>query len=164
MKRLSSITLSPLYAHFSETLSGLTSIRAFRTVSRFRQENELLLEANQKAQFSSIATSQWLALRLQFIGVTLLAGVSVMAVLQHQYNIADPGLIGLAITYALSVTGLLSGVVNSFTETEREMIAVERVKQYLDNVPMENATGDSPPYAWPSQGVVEFREVVLKYR
>ncbi|EFN60726.1 Multidrug resistance-associated protein 7 [Camponotus floridanus] len=164
VKRLSSITLSPLYAHFSETLSGLTSIRAFRTVPRFKQENELLLEASQKTQFASVAISQWLALRLQFIGVALLAGVSIMAVLQHQYNIADPGLIGLAITYALSVTGLLSGVVNSFTETEREMIAVERVKQYLDHVPTENMTGTNPPYAWPSQGVVEFREVVMKYR
>ncbi|XP_032672438.1 multidrug resistance-associated protein 7 isoform X2 [Odontomachus brunneus] len=164
VKRLSSVTLSPLYAHFNETLSGLTSIRAYRTVPRFKQENELLLEASQKAQFASLAASQWLALRLQFIGVTLLAGISIMAVLQHQYNIADPGLIGLAITYALSITTLLSGVVNSFTETEREMIAVERVKQYLDNVPTENAMGDNPPYAWPSQGVVEFREVVLKYR
>jgi len=164
VKRLSSITLSPLYAHFSETLSGLTSIRAFRTVPRFKQENELLLEASQKTQFASVAISQWLALRLQFIGVALLAGVSIMAVLQHQYSIADPGLIGLAITYALSVTGLLSGVVNSFTETEREIIAVERVKQYLDHVPTENVTGTNPPYAWPSQGVVEFREVVLKYR
>lgn len=124
----------------------------------------MLLEANQKTQFASIAIGQWLALRLQFIGVALLAGVSIMAVLQHQYNIADPGLIGLAITYALSVTGLLSGVVNSFTETEREMIAVERVKQYLDNVPTENTIGTNPPYAWPSQGVVEFKEVVLKYR
>lgn len=164
VKRLSSVTLSPLYAHFNETLSGLTSIRAFRTVPRFKQENELLLEANQKTQFASIAAAQWLALRLQFIGVALLAGVSIMAVLQHQYNIADPGLIGLAITYALSVTGLLTGVVNSFTETEREMIAVERVKQYLDNIPIENTMGTNPPYAWPSQGVVEFREVVLKYR
>ncbi|XP_011138357.1 multidrug resistance-associated protein 7 isoform X2 [Harpegnathos saltator] len=164
VKRLSSVTLSPLYAHFNETLSGLASIRAFRTVPRFKQENELLLEASQKTQFASVAASQWLALRLQFIGVTLLAGVSIMAVLQHQYNIADPGLIGLAITYALSVTGLLSGVVNSFTETEREMIAVERMKQYLDNVPTENTMGDNPPYAWPSQGVVEFREVILKYR
>ncbi|KYM96883.1 PREDICTED: multidrug resistance-associated protein 7 [Cyphomyrmex costatus] len=164
VKRLSSITLSPLYAHFNETLNGLTSIRAFRTVPRFKQENELLLEASQKTQFASIASGQWLALRLQLIGVALLAGVSVMAVLQHQYNIADPGLIGLAITYALSVTGLLSGVVNSFTETEREMIAVERVKQYLDNVPTENTMGTNPPYAWPSQGVVEFQEVVLKYR
>ncbi|XP_076239385.1 ATP-binding cassette sub-family C member 10 [Calliopsis andreniformis] len=164
LKRLSSAALSPLYAHFNETLHGLSTIRAFRTVPRFKQENELLLEISQKTQFASIAVSQWLALRLQLIGVALLTGVCVIAVLQHQYNTADPGLTGLVITYILSITGLLSGVVNAFTETEREMIAVERVKQYLENVPVENMKGDNPPYAWPSQGVVEFREVELKYR
>ncbi|XP_043508427.1 ATP-binding cassette sub-family C member 10 [Frieseomelitta varia] len=164
LKRLSSAALSPLYAHFNETLHGLSTIRAFRTVSRFEQENELLLEISQKTQFASFAVSQWLALRLQLIGVALLAGVSNIAVLQHQYNIADPGLIGLIITYTLSVTGLLSGVVNAFTETEREMIAVERVKQYLENIPIETVKGENPPYAWPSQGVIEFRDVVLKYR
>ncbi|KAF7405702.1 hypothetical protein HZH68_005071 [Vespula germanica] len=164
LKRLSSTSLSPLYAHFNETLYGLTSIRAFRAVSRFKQENELLLEASQKTQFASISASQWLSLRLQFIGISLLAGVSIIAVLQHQYDIADPGLIGLAITYALSVTSLLSGVVNAFTETERELIAIERVKQYLDDIPVETIGGESPPYAWPSQGVIEFKNVVLKYR
>lgn len=111
-----------------------------------------------------MAAGQWLSLRLQFIGVVLLAGVCLMAVVQHQFDVADSGLIGLAITYALSVTGLMSGVVNVFTETEREIIAVERVKQYLDNIPTENIDGDNPPYAWPSQGVVEFRNVTLKYR
>ncbi|CAD6234353.1 GSCOCT00001844001.2-RA-CDS [Cotesia congregata] len=164
LKRLGSTSLSPLYAHFNETLQGLNSIRAFRVVPRFKHQNEIYLEANQKASFASIAAGQWLGLRLQFIAIALLGGVCVMAVLQHQFDVADPGLIGLAITYALSVTGLLSGVVNVFTETEREMISVERIKQYLDNVPTENSAGDSPPYAWPSQGVVEFKEVVLKYR
>nr|XP_012137463.1 PREDICTED: multidrug resistance-associated protein 7 isoform X2 [Megachile rotundata] len=164
LKRLSSTALSPLYAHFNETLHGLSTIRAFRTVPRFKQENELLLEVSQKTQFASFAVSQWLALRLQLIGVALLAGVSTIAILQHQYDIADPGLIGLVVTYTLSITGLLSGVVNAFTETEREMIAVERVKQYLENVPVETIKGDNPPYAWPSQGVVEFKDVVLKYR
>lgn len=164
LKRLSSTTLSPVYGHFNETLQGLSSIRAFRATSRFKRENELHVEANQKAQFASIAAAQWLGLRLQFIGVALLGGVAVIAVIQHQFDIADPGLVGLAIAYALSVTGLLSGVVNAFTETEREMIAVERVKQYLENTSTEPAAGDHPPYAWPSQGVVEFKDVVLKYR
>ncbi|XP_017878786.1 multidrug resistance-associated protein 7 [Ceratina calcarata] len=164
LKRMSSAALSPLYAHFNETLHGLSTIRAFRTVPRFKQDNELLLEVSQKTQFASFAAGQWLALRLQLIGVTLLAGVSNIAVWQHQYGIADPGLIGLVITYTLSVTGLLSGVVNAFTETEREMIAVERVKQYLEDVPVEIAKGENAPYAWPTQGVIEFKDVILKYR
>ncbi|XP_063975408.1 ATP-binding cassette sub-family C member 10 isoform X2 [Diachasmimorpha longicaudata] len=164
LKRLSSTSLSPLYTHFNETLQGLSIIRAYRVVPRFKHDNELFLEASQKAMFASVAAAQWLALRLQFIGVALLAGVCVLAVIQHQFDVADPGLIGLAITYALGVTGLLSGVVNVFTETEREMISVERIKQYFEDVPTEDLTGDNPPYAWPSQSVVEFRNVVLRYR
>lgn len=162
---MSSTALSPLYEHFNESLQGLSSIRAYRATPRFKLENELYLDLSQRTQFSSAAANQWLSLRLQFIGVALLTGVAIMAVVQHQYDVADPGFIGIAITYTLSITGLLSGVINAYTETEREMIAVERVKEYLDTVPLENKMhGDSPPYAWPSQGVIEFREVALKYR
>lgn len=71
----------------------------------------------------------------------------------------------MAISYALSMTGLLSGVVNAFTETEREMIAVERVSQYIEEVDPEITTYImDPPYAWPCQGVISFNNVVLKYR
>lgn len=75
------------------------------------------------------------------------------------------GLVGLAISYALSVTGLLNGVVNAFTETEREMIAVERVNQYIEIVVPERTNEVMvPPYAWPLHGVITFQDVVLKYR
>ena len=77
----------------------------------------------------------------------------------------DAGLIGLAISYSLAVTGLLSGVVNAFTETEKEMISVERACQYIEEVEAEQSREILfPPYAWPSQGVVTFNNVVLKYR
>ncbi|KAF2904349.1 hypothetical protein ILUMI_01807 [Ignelater luminosus] len=95
----------------------------------------------------------------------MVTGVGFIAVIQHQFDVANPGLVGLAISYALSMTGLLSGVVNAFTETEREMIAVERVSQYIEEVEPETATYImDPPYAWPCQGVVSFNNVVLKYR
>lgn len=75
------------------------------------------------------------------------------------------GLVGLAISYVLSVTGLLSGVVTAFTESEREMISVERIEQYLRETETENLREIiAPPYAWPSQGVVSFENVILKYR
>ena len=46
-----SVTLSPIYAHFSETLTGLATIRALRDEARFKQENEYRLETNQRANF-----------------------------------------------------------------------------------------------------------------
>jgi len=45
--------------------------------------------------------------------------------------------VGLAISYALSVTNLLSGVVTSFTETEKQMVSVERAMQYIQGAPKE---------------------------
>ena len=44
---------------------------------------------------------------------------------------SSKGLVGLAISYALSVTDRLSGMVTSFTETEKQMVSVERAVQYL---------------------------------
>ncbi|XP_071445342.1 ATP-binding cassette sub-family C member 10 [Hetaerina americana] len=167
LKRLSSVTLSPLYSHFNETLQGLQTIRAYRAVSRFKLENEEYLEANQKAQLASQAAGQWLSLRIQFIGVVIISGVGLIAVIQHQFSVANPGLVGLAISYALSVSGLLGGVVNAFVETEREMVAVERLYQYIDTVqPEETKDGQciACPYVWPFQGAIIFNNVVLKYR
>ncbi|XP_063242885.1 ATP-binding cassette sub-family C member 10 [Bacillus rossius redtenbacheri] len=165
LKRLSSVSLSPVYSHFSETLAGLPTIRAFRATPRFRRENEDYLEANQKCQYASQAAGQWLGLRLQFIGVAMVTGIGFIAMLQHQFNVANPGLIGLAISYALSVTSILNGLVNAFTETEKEMVAVERVCQYTEEVVPERSEELAlPPYGWPGQGVVTFHEVVLKYR
>lgn len=52
-------------------------------------------------------------------------------------SLPPPGLVGLAISYALSITNLLSGVVSSFTETEKQMVSVERADQYIKNVEPE---------------------------
>jgi ABC-type multidrug transport system fused ATPase/permease subunit len=53
LKRLSTVTLSPIYAHFSETLAGLPTIRALRASRRFMTENEERLTVNQRANFGS---------------------------------------------------------------------------------------------------------------
>lgn len=50
------------------------------------------------------------------------------------------GLVGLAISYVLSMTGLLNGVVTYFTETEKQMVSVERIDQYVSDVPEECQT------------------------
>jgi hypothetical protein len=59
---------------------------------RFRRKNEENVEANQKCQYASQAAGQWLGLRLQFIGVAMVTGIGVIAMLQHQFNVADPGI------------------------------------------------------------------------
>ena len=166
LKRLSTITLSPIYSQFSETLSGLVTIRATQSSARFIRRNHDLVESNNKTQFASQAAAQWLSLRLQLIGVVMVTGVALLAVIQHHFQTVNSGLIGLAITYALSITSVLSGVVTSFVESEKEMVSVERVHDYIERIPTESAVPEiSPvPLSWPAVGVVVFDNVSMRYR
>ncbi|XP_074435930.1 ATP-binding cassette sub-family C member 10 isoform X1 [Larus michahellis] len=165
LKRLYSVTLSPIYTHFSETLSGLSSIRAMRATQRFELENQLRLEENQRCLFASNTAMQWLDIRLQMIGVAVVTAIAGIAVIQHQKQLGNPGLVGLALSYALSVTNLLSGLISSFTLTETMMVSVERTEEYTTDIPMEPQDKLVQVAAdWPSQGLVEFQQVVLAYR
>ncbi|NXS08480.1 MRP7 protein, partial [Neodrepanis coruscans] len=165
LKRLYSVTLSPIYTHFSETLSGLSTIRAMRATQRFELENQLLLEQNQRCLFASNTAMEWLDIRLQMIGVTVVTAIAGIAIIQHQKQLGNPGLVGLALSYALSVTNLLSVLISSFTHTEIMMVSVERTEEYSTEIPMEPQDKLVQVAAnWPSQGLVEFQQVVLAYR
>ncbi|CAN9510715.1 unnamed protein product [Ophioblennius macclurei] len=165
LKRLCSVTLSPVYAHFSETLTGLGTIRASGSVARFEEESACRLERNQRCLFLSTAAMQWLDIRLQLIGVAVVTGLSVIAVVQHQFSSVDPGLVGLSLSYALSITTLLSGLIFSFTQTEMQLVSVERTEEYSTGLPIEPQQQHTQlPPAWPKQGWLEFRDVVLAYR
>ncbi|NXU52281.1 MRP7 protein, partial [Turnix velox] len=169
LKRLYSVTLSPIYTHFSETLLGLSSIRAMRATQRFELENQLHLEQNQRCLFASNTAMQWLDIRLQMIGVAVVTAVAGVAIIQHQKQLGNPGLVGLVLSYALSVTNQLSGLISSFTQTETMMVSVERTEEYTTEIPIEPQ--DKPIQVkaqvaddWLSQGLVEFQHVVLAYR
>ncbi|XP_030784709.1 multidrug resistance-associated protein 7 isoform X5 [Rhinopithecus roxellana] len=165
LRRLGSLTLSPLYTHLADTLAGLSVLRAAGATYRFEEENQRLLELNQRCQFATSATMQWLDIRLQLMGAAVVSAIAGIALVQHQQGLANPGLVGLSLSYALSLTGLLSGLVSSFTQTEAMLVSVERLEEYSCDLPQEPqgqplqlGTG------WLTQGGVEFQDVVLVYR
>ncbi|XP_021703912.1 multidrug resistance-associated protein 7 [Aedes aegypti] len=164
IKRLSSNALSPLYAHFTETLQGMATIRAMRGEARFKKNFLFKLEESIKAQLSSSAAQQWLGLRLQLLGAFLVGGAGLLAAITSAH-LTSPEMVGLTISYALSITGLLSGLLNAVSESEQEFVAVERVNQYCELDKEVNYEGSAdPPFGWPYQGVVIFENVHLKYR
>uniref|UniRef100_A0A4W3JI22 ATP-binding cassette, sub-family C (CFTR/MRP), member 10 n=1 Tax=Callorhinchus milii TaxID=7868 RepID=A0A4W3JI22_CALMI len=164
LKRLSSLSLSSIYTQFSETLTGLSTIRASRAMDRFEWENASRLETNQRCLFASGTAIQWLDIRLQMVGVAVVTAIAAIAVIEHQMKVGDPGLVGLALSYALSITNVLSGLVSNFTQTEMQMVSVERIEEYSTEIPTEpqHSTLQSPHQR--EKGLVEFRDVVLRYR
>ncbi|XP_039502253.1 ATP-binding cassette sub-family C member 10 [Drosophila santomea] len=164
IKRLSSNAMSPLYTHFTETLQGLTTIRSMRASPRFQRDFQVKLEESIKAQLTQSAAQQWLALRLQLLGTLLVGGAGLLAAITASHT-TNPGLVGLCISYALSITGQLGDLLHAVAETEQELVAVERIDQYLQLEEEQNASGSAEaPFGWPSQGVLSFREVQLSYR
>lgn len=76
------------------------------------------------------------------------------------------GYLGLSLTYALTLTNILGGLVNAIAATECDMISLERVLGYAENIENETDAEDSvsPPFAWPTNGIIQFSNVFLKYK
>jgi len=119
LKRLDSVSKSPIYAHFQETLGGISTIRAYQQQTRFVKENEHRMDENLRAYFPSINANRWLAVRLEFIGSIIIlgsAGLSIMSVASGSKLSA--GAVGLAMSYALQITGSLNWIVRQTVEVE----------------------------------------------
>jgi len=167
LKRLDSVSRSPIYAHFQESLGGTSTIRAYRQQERFEHENEWRVDANLRAYFPSISANRWLALRLEFIGAVVIltaAGFAIIAVATG--TPLSSGMVGLAMSYALGITTSLNWIVRQTVEVETNIVSVERVLEYakLPSEAPNSIPGNRPPAGWPSRGEVAFNNYSARYR
>lgn len=152
LTRLTSISNSPIFANLTETLSGVSTLRAFGAGARFSAKNLELLTANVRVYWVSILANRWLALHLQVVGNMVMVSVAACAVALRHY--LDPNLLGLALTYALTVTGSLNWMVRSLVGLESVMTSVERLRYYAEDIPQEAAgtlPSDPSPRRWPTE-------------
>lgn len=167
LKRLDSISRSPIYAHFQESLGGITTIRAYRQQSRFALENEWRVDANLRAYFPSIHANRWLAVRLEFIGsFIILAAASFSIISVATGSGLSAGLVGLAMSYALQITTSLNWIVRQTVEVETNIVSVERVLEYarLPSEAPDVISKHRPKISWPAQGAVGFHNYSARYR
>ncbi|CAK7336312.1 unnamed protein product [Dovyalis caffra] len=167
MRRLDSVSRSPIYASFTETLDGASTIRAFKSEDFFLEKFMEHVTLYQRTSYSEMIASLWLSLRLQLLAAVVISCVAMMAVIgTHDYlpiSFGTPGLVGLALSYAAPIVSLLGSFLTSFTETEKEMVSVERALQYMD-IPQEELRGSqSLNLDWPFQGMIEFQNVTMRY-
>ena len=128
LRRIDSTSRSPVYTHFSETISGVTSIRAYGAGSKFTKESNQRVDFNNMHYFPSFVASRWLAIRLEFFGYTIVFLSALFAVLSK--DTLSPGLVGLSISYSLSITLVLNMLVRSATDLETNIVSIERCLEY----------------------------------
>jgi len=128
IKRWEAVTRSPIFSDFSSTLEGLVTLRAFNLRQSVTAVFLKQLDINGRAWFSFLMASRWLGYRLDMESAAILAFVALFAVwLRTQI---DVGLIGFALTYTMSLSGLFQWSVRLSAEVESQMTAVERIQSY----------------------------------
>ncbi|KAH7568509.1 hypothetical protein JRO89_XS06G0008600 [Xanthoceras sorbifolium] len=169
VKRLDSITRSPVYAQFGEALNGLSSIRAYKAYDRMANINGKSMDNNIRFTLANVSSNRWLTIRLESLGGIMIWLTATFAVLQNgrgENQATFTSTMGLLLSYTLNITTLLSGVLRQASRAENSLNSVERVGTYID-LPSEAPAiikSNRPPPGWPSSGSIKFKDVVLRYR
>ncbi|XP_044597664.1 multidrug resistance-associated protein 1 isoform X4 [Cotesia glomerata] len=164
LKRLESVSRSPIYSHFGESITGAQTIRAFNVQERFIYESERRVDFNQMCYFPGIISNRWLAVRLEMVGNMIIFFAAMFSVAGR--DSLSAGLVGLSVSYALQITQTLNWLVRMTSDVETNIVAVERIKEYGET-PQEapwEIPSTAPPKDWPSEGRVEFRDYKVRYR
>uniref|UniRef100_A0A9J7XI98 ATP-binding cassette, sub-family C (CFTR/MRP), member 8 n=1 Tax=Cyprinus carpio carpio TaxID=630221 RepID=A0A9J7XI98_CYPCA len=166
LQQLEDSTQLPLLSHFSETVEGLTTIRAFRYEPRFRQRLLEFTDANNMASLFLTAANRWLEVRMEYIGACIVLIAAVASITNSLYNHLSTGLVGLGLTYALMVSNYLNWMVRNLADMEVQLGAVKKIKALLKTEP-ENYEGllceYHVPEGWPQRGEIQIQNLSVRY-
>lgn len=163
LKRLESNTRSPIFSHFSETLSGSSTIRAYNCTNRFISHSNSLIDCNQSCVYTNVIANRWLSIRLEYFG-NLITAVTALFSVYHKGSITS-GIVGLTISYSMNITQTLSWFVRMTSDLETNIVSVERIAEYLQNKQEDSWVKQVRPAPdWPQQGTIEMRNFSARYR
>ncbi|XP_005734933.1 ATP-binding cassette sub-family C member 8 isoform X4 [Pundamilia nyererei] len=166
LQQLEDSTQLPLLSHFSETVEGLTTIRALRYEPRFRQRLLQFTDANNIASLFLTAANRWLEVRMEYIGACVVLVAAVASITNSLYNQLSPGLVGLGLTYALMVSNYMNWMVRNLADMEVQLGSVKRINGLLKTEP-ENYEGlltvSQVPDGWPRQGQIKIQNLSVRY-
>ncbi|KAF4455698.1 hypothetical protein F53441_2030 [Fusarium austroafricanum] len=154
---------SPLYSHFTETLSGLATIRAFGTHTQCKSITTERLDYSQGPFYLLYCAQRWLTLVLNLV-------IGAMAILMMGITIklrgsTGAGYIGLAFVNLTTFSQSIQSLLTWWTMMEASIGAAHRVQQFEKETAQEDVLGEvtSPPESWPKSGVIELKGVAASY-
>ena len=175
LQRIDALSRSPLQSMVSECLEGSTSIRIFHQDRNFITKFENIVDVNSSALLNYVSVQRWLGIRMEVLGSLVVLTTSVLVVCLNEQLNTTAGLAGLLITWTSNFTITLNFLVDTFSETEAAITAIERVDAMAE-LPSERSMETETTFmedgssikalskSWPQQGLLEFKNVFLRYR
>lgn len=164
LKRLDSVSRSPIYSYFGESLAGLTTIKAYQLTNRFSNELIYRIDESVKVSYLSLMTMCWRILAISMISSTIIFVAALFGVFSR--STMSPGDIGLVLTYSQRATLVFSMIVQQMADLEVNIVSVERILEYCD-LPSEGERHNgktTPGSSWPNTGKIDFENYATQYR
>ncbi|XP_054168884.1 ATP-binding cassette sub-family C member 4-like [Oppia nitens] len=165
VKRLEGITRSPVFSHLSNSLYGLSTVRAFGAQKSFERKFDDYQDSHTSSWFLFICSTRWFGILLDWLCWVYLAAVTITMIFTYETRSASE--IGLMVSSAISLSGMFQWGVRQSAELESQMTSVERVDEYSHLVAEHNLEstpdGKRPPNDWPARGDIDFEDVSLQY-
>ncbi|XP_043470082.1 probable multidrug resistance-associated protein lethal(2)03659 isoform X2 [Leptopilina heterotoma] len=164
IKRLEGITSSPVFNHLIATLQGLTTIRTFNAEESLVKEFDNHQDLHSTALYLSLSCSHAFTYYLEILSVIYIA------IVIYLFLLIDFGqstaTIGLVISQCIFLSGMIHWGIIEAANLENQMTSVERIVEYTKVEEEENMNCDydnSVSNEWPKQGIIEFKNVTLRY-
>ncbi|KAI1811841.1 P-loop containing nucleoside triphosphate hydrolase protein [Poronia punctata] len=159
VKRMESITKSPVFEQFGSALTGVLTIRSFTKSQTYIDRMYRRLDDWSTATWHLWLFNRWMGWRMSVVGSFFATFVTIFVLLSPDM---DSALAGFALSFALQFSGYVMWTIRHYSNAELEMNAAERIVEYTE-LPTEDLTGVSPPAAWPTEGRVEVNDLVVGY-
>ena len=174
IKRIEGVSKAPIFSQLSSSLNGLSTIRCCGTQNKLISEFDSLQDTHTSAWYCFIATSRTLGVYCDWIVFFYLSLCTFPFIILGQDNVGGAD-VGLVISTALALTGMLQYGMRQSAELENLMTSVERVSEYGEIKTEEESEKDlmrtldakhftkDDKVNWPNDGIIEFRKVFLRY-
>ena len=133
--RLEMISKSPIVQHFSETIQGLTTIKAFGYQNGFIRTYNNLIDKSVSLSFYKNGCSCWLSIVLELVSDVILLFCTLTIVLTK--DSIDPGLAGTCLVYIMLLPDEIYNAISVSTNLENYMVSVERIHN-MSNIEQED--------------------------
>ncbi|KIJ35247.1 hypothetical protein M422DRAFT_262416 [Sphaerobolus stellatus SS14] len=165
VRRMESVSKSPIFANFSELLAGIVTVRAFSAERRFLNQLHGKVDIASKLWYTFWMANRWLLVHYDFLGGFVVLFATLLAI---SGNIGA-GLSGVTITSAMAFSSAVYWTCRSWTQLELDFNAVERIVEYL-KLPEEPPLiieSNRPPAYWPSSAdndaLIDIQDLVMRY-
>ncbi|KAI9510285.1 ATP-binding cassette transporter [Russula earlei] len=157
LRRLDSVTRSPLYSIYGETISGVTILRAFGASSKFLRDMLKSVDTNTSPYYWMWGVNRWLSVRFNLLSAAIVGLAAFVTILTPTI---DAALAGFILAFASAV----SSDVRRFVSLEQSMVALERVKEYTElQKESPEFVEPRPAASWPNKGEIACENLVVRY-